>query len=72
MQPALIDLRATVPARPWKSGAFAFAFGRAMIATVGGALCSALRETAARRVAIYARPCSTSPSRPHARRDPNS
>ena len=68
MQPALIDLRATVPARPWKSGAFAFAFGRAMIATVGGALFSALRESAA----IYARPCSTSPSRPHARRDPNS
>ncbi len=70
MQPTSLDLRATVAAPPWKT--VAFAFGRAMIATVDGAIFSALRETAARRVAIYARPWLDKPSRPHARRDPNS
>ena len=70
MHPASIDLRATVAAQPRKT--VGSAFGIAMIATVGGAIFSALRETAARRIAIFARPWLDEPSRPHARRDPNS
>lgn len=70
MMPASIDLRATVAARPWKT--VAFAFGRAMSATVGGVIFSALRDTEARLIKIHAQPWLDKTSRPHARRDPNS